>query len=108
MRSVVLLSLCAVILAGCNARKDQLAFDGQYFRSSVARVDKDRQQMVISVKPVSASFEGALEAGRHEATKYCVLNFGSSAIDWILGPDEEADAYTIQNDTLTLRGTCEG
>lgn len=108
MRNLVIFICCGLIMAGCTSREDRFAFDGQYFRSSASRVDGDRQQIAITVRPVSASFEGALQAGRYEATRYCVENYGNSAVDWVVGPDQEPGTYRIENDTLVLRGACEG
>ena len=107
-RSVLLLILCAAMVAGCGKRQERLAFDGQYYRAKVSRVDGDRQQIAITVRPVSASFEGALEAGRYEATRHCIQNYGNSAVDWVVGPDQDPSTYRIENDTLVLRGACEG
>jgi hypothetical protein len=107
MRKPVIFALiAATALTACQNRKDRLAFDGQYFRSKASKVDKDFQHIDVSVKPVSASFEGALAAGEHEATRYCVLNFGTSEIIWEVGPDQKPETYQIQNDTLVLRGRC--
>lgn len=108
VRTVVILGLIAALVAGCGSRRDRIAFDGQFFRSNASRVDGDRQQIVVTVRPVSASFAGALDAGRYEATRYCIANYGNSAVDWVLGPDQEPSTYRIENDTLVLRGACEG
>ncbi len=108
IRAVVGLSLIAALVAGCGGRQDRFAFDGQYFRSKAARVEGDRRQFIISVRPASASLEGAVEAGRYESTKYCIENYGNSAVDWVVGPDQDLGTYRIENDTLLLRGACKG
>ncbi|THH38989.1 hypothetical protein E4Z66_05370 [Aliishimia ponticola] len=108
MRLFVGMMVCAVALSACQSRKDQIAFDGQFFRSKLSKVDGDRAQIMVTVKPVSASLEGAREAGRYEATRYCVTTFGNSAVDWVVGPDQAPETYSIENDTLVLRGACEG
>lgn len=104
--------VCLIVLlafAGCeNARKDRLSFDGQYFRSKASKVDGDRREVQVSVRPASASIEGAQEAGRYEATKYCVENYGNSVVDWVVGPDDDPASYVLDGDTLVLRGACEG
>ena len=41
------------------------------------------------VNGVSASLDGAREAGRHEGTKFCIDAFGTSKINWKVGPDTE-------------------
>ncbi len=108
IRAVVILGLCAALVAGCGPRKDRLSFDGQYFRAKVSKIEKDRQRFNVTIKPASISLKGALEAGRYEATRYCIVQYGNSAIDWVLGPDQEPGTYTIVNDQLVLSGVCEG
>lgn len=103
-----MLIFAAIVLTGCQSRDERNAFDGQFFRAKLATVDGDRAQIAVTVKPVSASLAGALEAGRYEATRHCVLNFGSSVIDWTIGPDQELETYVIEADTLRLRGACQG
>lgn len=104
------LAVCAVLVlavGACDAaRKDRLAFDGEYFRSKAAKVDGDRRQIEVTVKPASASITGAQEAGRHEATVYCIENYGSSAVDWVVGPDDDPASYVLDGDVLMLRGAC--
>ena len=108
IRVTLIAALSLALLAGCKSRRDRIAFDGQLFRSNASKVDGDRQQIAVSVRPVSASFQGALEAGRYEATRYCIENYGNSRVDWLVGPDQEPGTYRIEDDTLVLRGTCEG
>ena len=108
MRALFISLMAVALIAGCNKRKNQLAFDGQYFKTKVTEVDDDQLQFQISVSPVSASLDGAREAGRHQATKYCIENFGSSDATWIAGPDAEATDLNLDGDTLLLRGACDG
>ena len=105
----VLVLLCSALVACGNVRKDKLSFDGQYFRSKASKTGSDdRRQFSVDVRPVSASVEGAQEAGRHEATKYCIENFGNSVVFWDIGPDDDPQTYVLDGDTLVLQGTCEG
>ncbi|MEP4197361.1 MAG: hypothetical protein ABJL99_17200 [Aliishimia sp.] len=108
LRVGISLVLCYALVACSAVSKDKQTFDGQFFRTKASKVDSDRRQIQVSVSPVSASIEGAQEAGRHEATIYCIKNYGSSAIDWRVGPDDATDSYTFDGDTLTLRGACAG
>lgn len=108
MRGLLMGIVALALVAGCTNRNDRLAFDGQFFRSKASKVDGDRREIEVTVKPVSASPKGALEAGRYEATRYCVLTFGNSKIDWAVGPDQDPETLQPANDTLVLRGTCEG
>lgn len=99
--------VAALLLTACAERRaDRVAFDGVFFRSNASKVDRQRDQFEISVSPVSSSLEGAREAGRFEATRYCIAEFGSSDIDWIDGPDAEDGTLRISGDKLLLRGTC--
>ncbi|CAN0585034.1 unnamed protein product, partial [Ectocarpus sp. 12 AP-2014] len=59
----------------------------------------------VSVRPVSASFDGARAAGKYEATRYCITNYGNSSVKWTVGPD--SNVVPVENDTLTLQGRCD-
>lgn len=105
-RNSVMALICAVLVAGCSDNQNRFAFDGKFFRTKVKRVDKQRDEFVATVRGVSQSFEGARGAALHAANGYCVGTYGSSDIDWIVGPDTPADQLRIVDDTLTYRGTC--
>ena len=102
---VLVCSLAA--LSACNDKEDAIAFDGQYFRAKVSKVDKQRDQFTVTVGPVSASLDGAREAGRYEATKYCIEQYGTSDKTWVVGPDSPSEALRIEGDKLVLRGACD-
>ncbi|WP_299687185.1 hypothetical protein [uncultured Tateyamaria sp.] len=106
--SIAPLALIAVLLvSACQERRaDRVAFDGVFFRSNASNIDRQRDDFEVAVSPVSASLEGARDAGRYEAVRYCIKNFGSSDITWIAGPDAEDGTLTIAGDRLVLRGTC--
>jgi hypothetical protein len=98
--------VCAALVAGCSDKKNRFAFDGKYFRTKVAKVDKQRDVFTVTVKDVSQSFEGARAAALHGANGYCVSTYGSSDIDWVVGPDTPVDQLRIVDNTLTYQGTC--
>ncbi|WP_299625608.1 hypothetical protein [uncultured Tateyamaria sp.] len=101
------LLIAALLLTACAERRaDKVAFDGVFFRSTASKVDKQRDVFEVTVSPASSSIEGAREAGRYEATRYCIENFGTSAVDWTEGPDAEDGTLRIANDRLILTGTC--
>lgn len=110
LRPVVLtgaMLIAALLLSACNERRaDKVAFDGVFFRSTASKVDKQRDVFEITVSPASSSIEGAREAGRYEATRYCIANFGTSDVVWTEGPDAEDGTLRIANDRLILTGTC--
>lgn len=108
MAKGVCLLTAGVMLAACQpADGERVAFDGIFFRSSASPADrKDRQAFDVSVRPFSASAEGAREAGRYEATRYCVSRYGTSDIVWTNGPDAEDGTLIVDNDRLMLSGQC--
>lgn len=106
MRLMVALLVTACMLSACGPDNEDLLFDGQFFRSKLNTERGARADFTLTVKPVSASLLGAREAGRYEATVYCVNRYGRSDINWAVGPDSADEELTILNDVLTLRGTC--
>lgn len=99
-------ALCAGLLGACTSSEDRILFDGQYFNAKVRKIERQLDVFTVSVKPVSKSLEGALEAGRYEATIHCINSFGSSDIIWTAGPDAPEGQHNIDKDTLTLQGRC--
>ncbi|WP_050928115.1 hypothetical protein [Aestuariivita boseongensis] len=108
MRTLIIAALACSVIAGCNRKDERILFDGQAFRAKATHVEKsDRRDFVASVSPVSASLEGAREAGRYEGTKYCINEYGTSQITWTASPDAEPQAWTLDRDTVTFAGRCE-
>lgn len=107
MRSAVTLVLMAALLTGCSSfREDRQTFDGQVYRGKAKKADDDRKDFIAEISPVSASLNGAREAGRYEGTRYCIENFGTSRIRWAVGPDTDPAQLVVQNDRLTFLGRC--
>ena len=108
IRSGFLVATVAIgaTLAGCTDSKNRIAFDGQYFRAKIAKVDKQRDVFVVSVKDPARTLEGARQAAYHEAVSYCLKNYGSSQIIWQQDPlDEEAQLQIVDN-VLSFQGRC--
>lgn len=103
---VLALTGAMVALAGCADPADRILFDGKYFPTKVSKVDRQRDQITVTVKNVAQSPEGALAAGRYAAVAYCVGTYGSSDIDWAVGPDTDPSQIRITDNTMTFRGTC--
>lgn len=108
------LSICglcalAVVVAGCEQdEKERVAFDGVTFKAKAKKIDKDNlAEFTSTVFKVSNSFEGARAAAEYEGTRYCILNFGTSLIDWTVGPDTSVENLRIADDTLTYQGRCD-
>ena len=98
--------LCAGLLAGCTSTDDRILFDGHYYNAKLRKVERQLDQFIVTVKPVSKSLVGAREAGRYEAVTHCVNLFGSSDIVWSAGPDALEGQLNIEKDVLTLAGKC--
>ncbi|WP_300055761.1 hypothetical protein [uncultured Roseobacter sp.] len=105
MRPVYSVLMMAGLLAACGSGAEDIAFDGQFYRTGISDLD-ERHKFQVTASPVSASLEGAREAARYEATVFCVNEYGSSAIEWVVGPDDADEVLPISNDTLTLEGAC--
>ena len=108
-RGAAAAALCLLALAGCNADKDnQTLFDGQQFRTKAKPADRKvtLAAFTVDVKNVSKSLKGARAAGEYAGIRYCVVNYGSSRIDWEVGPETDPETLVIEKDSLTFRGTC--
>jgi hypothetical protein len=105
MRSFGVILASMIGLTGCGPGDEAVLFDGNLYRTRLNDTDA-RHKFVVTASPVSASLEGAREAARYEATIYCVNNYGSSKIDWVVGPDDPDEVLPIEDDTLTLEGAC--
>jgi hypothetical protein len=102
-------ALCLLALAGCNVDKDkQIRFDGHHFRTKAKPTDRKvaLAPFTVEVKNVSQSLKGARAAGEYAGIRYCVVNYGSSSIDWEVGPETDPETLVIEKDQLTFRGTC--
>ncbi|TMM54944.1 hypothetical protein [Sulfitobacter sabulilitoris] len=106
MKMILMAALAALTVTGCTSRDDRIAFDGQYYRTKLTKVDGQRHVFQVTARPVSASLQGAREAARYEAVSYCVTEYGSSDIAWVISPDAEASRLVVRDDTLTLQGAC--
>ena len=106
MKNWTAIALCVGLHAGCTSPEDRILFDGQFFTSKIRKVERQIDVFAVTVKPVSRSLKGAREAGRYEATVYCVNTYGSSDVIWTAGPDAPEGQLNIEKDTLTLQGRC--
>lgn len=108
MTRVLCVVLIAAGLGGCERagifRSDQPVFDGQRFRGQVKTERLSRQNFTVTVFQVSKSAVGAVAAADYKAKQHCIQYFGTSEIDWIVGPDSRP--LPVAGDALTLRGVC--
>ena len=97
------------VLMGCSnpldLEENKVPFDGHYFSSKITQNKTDDRYFTLKVRRASRSLSGAREAGRYEATRFCIKNFGTSDIKWALGPDDENLGLTGR--ILKLRGKCD-
>jgi len=102
---LLIVSACGIVTPSA----DRVTFDGKAFRAKAKQVDKKASptEFTVVVNGVSASLDGAREAGRYEGIKFCISNFGSSRINWKVGPDTEPQNLRISDDKLTFAGTCQ-
>ncbi|MFD3189290.1 hypothetical protein ACFMPD_03315 [Sedimentitalea sp. HM32M-2] len=113
-RSTGLPAICAaavlIVVAGCSGRDaNAVAFDGVVFKAKTAAVDKkvSRADFTATIFDVSRSLDGARQAAGYEGTKYCIENYGTSVIDWSVGPETEPGRLQVADDAITFRGRCD-
>lgn len=85
-------------------------FDGVPFRVKVKPVNKKQTlaDFRVKVSDATRSQAGALAAARHEATRYCIENYGTSKFGWSNISVDDEGGYALQldgRDGLFI-GTC--
>ena len=106
MYKLILSLICVTALVACNQNRKVPPFEGKYFRAKASKVDKQRDVFTIKVKGVDQSFEGARQAAEYEGQTYCLNLYGSTDIEWNIGPDTPDAEVPLENNTLTYSGTC--
>lgn len=108
VRSLVVALLAGAALTACGANNsDRVLFNGVYYKAKAKPVSKDdRARFSVKVPRVDRGFDGALAAGAHEATRYCIENFGTSDIEWYQGPEGEQGTIPVSGNTVTFTGKC--
>ncbi len=104
----IMSAACLAMLCSCGERGDRVLFDGAEFRTSSKKVTKDHQEFEVTVRRASQTVQGAIEAAKYEATRYCVLTFGSSELEWADGATLDPASIELSSDVLALRGRCLG
>lgn len=101
--------LLATLLVGCGGQSSGgqgPRFDGQTFRGSAKPVQGDRAEFVATARQPSKSITGATQAAAYQGKQYCINTFGTSDIDWIVGPDTPTSQLPVSESSLTLTGRC--
>jgi hypothetical protein len=111
MLRVICILLMVVSVAGCSrlgfGQGSKPLFDGQRYSSSAKALSRaDRAQFTATARPVSKSLKGAIAAAEYEGIRHCITFYGTSDIDWQVGPGAAQGALPIQNNAVTLRGIC--
>lgn len=98
-----------LVTVGCSnpfeLEENKIAFDGYNFSSKLTPNKSDDRLFDLTVRRANRSLSGAREAGRYAATKFCIKNFGTSDIKWVLDPDDESIGLTGK--VLKLSGQCD-
>ena len=98
-----------LMMTGCSnpfeLEENKVSFDGYYFSSKLSRSKLDDRSFDLTVRRANRSLSGAREAGRYEATRFCIKNYGTSDIKWVLGPDDQSIGLTGK--VLKLSGQCD-
>ncbi len=108
---ILLIAAVGLSVAGCaKMKRDKgVLFDGKAFRTKAEQVGDDRADFVVTVFKASQTLDGAREAGRWAATKYCIKQYGDSGTEWANGGPGAKDAQLVlRDDTLQFRGRCTG
>lgn len=102
---VALLGLALV--AGCTDREDRVLFDGNYYPGKARGEKADRRDFTASVRHAGRGIEGAQKAAVHEATSYCIVDFGTSEIAWAgVSEGQEGPVYARSGDRVSVTGRC--
>lgn len=102
---LVLLMLGA--LASCTERRERAVFDGVYYPPKTQADKQDRRNFTASVSRANRGVEGAKKAAAHEATRYCIENFGTSQIAWAkVAEGQDGPAFTRSGDRVSVTGRC--
>ena len=121
MTRLIILGLVALSLTACGriqgglgslglgkgaSNRSDVEIDNTRFRARTSAERGDRRSFTVTVRPVAVNPEAALEVARYQATRYCLLTYGGSDTDWIIGPDTPPDQLPLDGDTATLSGRC--
>lgn len=103
----MLLTLAAALaLAACGKSGERVFFEGNYYPADLASTGEGREAFAVTVQDATQGIEGAREAGRFEATRYCIENYGDSDITWQQGYGVEDARAMTDRGSLIMRGSC--
>ncbi|MEP2784003.1 MAG: hypothetical protein ABJO67_11500 [Pseudoruegeria sp.] len=103
----MILFIAGLSLSAC-ADKNPQRFDGIAFKTDVDSKRKTRRDFTVSVSPAAASLDGAGQAARWESARHCIKYFGSSDVDWSVGPETDYGQIAISEGKAVFAGRCTG
>ena len=110
---IVGLLIAATALSGCSgnwrasfkSNRERVTFDGYQYKAKAKQVSKEeRDHFEVVVSRANQSLDGARQAGGYEAVKYCIKEYGTSKMDWVIGP--ETETIIPVDDKIRLEGYC--
>lgn len=113
MRTAILCLMSASLLMGCDwaknvtSTKNRVYFENLYFPARLSTNSDDKQSFTVSVDQIEQGLAPAREAGRYQATKYCVETYGNSDVVWVAGPDAPDSELRIIEGRLQFEGRCD-
>lgn len=105
VRSLGAILIALLAVSGCTRPGERVMFDGKYYPTK-ARKGETREQFTVTVRRAAQGIDGAREAGRFEATRYCIETVGDSTIHWTRGPDGAGGPLVTEGGNLVLSGSC--
>lgn len=99
--------LALALAAGCSKRESRVLFDGNYYPGKARGERDDRRDFTATVRRADLGTEGAQKAALHEATRYCLDNFGTSSIAWSgVAEDQDGPVFARSGDRVSVTGRC--
>ncbi|MET4101954.1 hypothetical protein ABIE58_001378 [Roseovarius sp. MBR-78] len=99
--------LGVALVAGCTDREDRVYFDGNYYPGKVRGEKADRRVFTATARRAGRGIEGAQKAAVYEATRYCIMNFGTSEIAWAgVAEGQTGPVYARSGDRVSVTGRC--
>ena len=111
-RVAAVLLCTAFAVASCGSvtsRDKRVHYDGVPFKTSAKALNKKATlaDFQIVVKDALRSPKGARLAVVHEATTYCIENYGSSDILWPIDPMDEEQDLRLDGGDAVYQGMCD-
>ena len=106
VRPIAAALAAALALTACGKPGERVRFDGNYYPAKLAKSGDRRAEFSVTVRGAAQGLNGAREAGRYEATRYCIETYGDSDIAWQAGYGPEDGRVLTGDGSLVLRGSC--